>query len=69
MNYPGVSSFSVDLPRDYLDGLFGSCNTTKITLFEQDESLDEDEKPGDFFENLMVFYEVLRFVRIYFSRM
>ena len=60
MNYPGVSSFSVDLPRDYLDGLFGSCNTTKITLFEQDESLDEDEKPGDILKKYN-FYEVIRF--------
>jgi len=30
----GVGNFSASIAQNYLDDIFGSCNTTKLTLFD-----------------------------------
>ena len=41
MNKKGVGNFTAVIPEDFLEKLFGACNSTKITLFN-DESSESD---------------------------
>ena len=46
----GVGNFTASIPQEYLDDIFGSCSTTKLTLFGGTAE-DEEENPTEKLKN------------------